>query len=136
MSSSFLEQLLLEYINDARLDPVGDTARYITSYSPLTSNNASIQQALNQFAVNGTQLKTDIAALAPVDPLAWNDNISTAAHAHNAVLMAQNIQSHQAPGEKELAQSVPPFNNDRLDDAGYSWSTAAENVFVSSNSII
>jgi hypothetical protein len=34
-----LEQLELEYVNDARLDPLGDAARYILAYSPLQSQN-------------------------------------------------------------------------------------------------
>jgi hypothetical protein len=37
-----LEQLLLQYINDARLDPLGATAGCIVSYSPHTSDDTIV----------------------------------------------------------------------------------------------
>ena len=67
---SNLEQLLLEYVNDARLDPMGNAARYITSYSPLTSNNSDIQSALTFFHVDGALLQSAFSALTSVQPLA------------------------------------------------------------------
>ena len=54
--STNLEQLLIEYINDARLNPLGNAARYIASYSPLTSNDSAIQNALSFFRVDGSLL--------------------------------------------------------------------------------
>jgi hypothetical protein len=42
------EQFYLELINDARLDPMGDAAKYLTSYSPLTSSDPDIQKALGR----------------------------------------------------------------------------------------
>ena len=51
-----LEQLLLQYVNEARLDPMGNAARYIAAYSPLTSNDRQIQFNLTYFGVDGPTL--------------------------------------------------------------------------------
>jgi Ca2+-binding RTX toxin-like protein len=123
------EQMLLELINDARLNPMGNAARYITSYSPLTSNDASIQNALNFFGVNGTMLQTAFAALVPVQPLAWNNLLADAATGHNNLMISFDSQSHQLPGEPDLGV--------RATNAGYTgWSSLGENVFAYATSPI
>jgi Ca2+-binding RTX toxin-like protein len=117
------EQYLLELINAARLDPQADAARYITSYVPLTSSDPDIQSALSFFRVNGSALQTAFDALTPVQPLAWNDAIGTAARTHSELMAVANQQSHQLPGEPDLS--------DRIEDAGYlGWSMLSENVFA------
>lgn len=122
------EQLFLELINEARLDPLGSAARYITSYAPLGSSNEDIQSALNFFGVNGAALQAAFAALTPVGALAWNDALGTAADKHNAAMIAADQQSHQLPGEAELGT--------RLTAEGYAWSTAGENVYAFSLSTL
>ena len=114
-----LEQLLLEYVNAARLDPLGDAARYISSYAPLTSPDANIQGAINFFGVNGATFLSQMQALTPVQPLAWNDSIGTAARNHSQAMIDQDSQSHQLPGEATLGA--------RVTAAGYrsSWVTVA-----------
>jgi uncharacterized protein YkwD len=124
-----LEQLYLELINDARLDPIGNAARYITSYSPLTSSDPHIQSALSFFGVNGAALQSAFAALTPVQPLAWNDALGTAARAHTDLMIANDDQSHQLPGEASLGT--------RITAAGYSgWSGIAENIYAYSESAL
>jgi Ca2+-binding RTX toxin-like protein len=123
------EQLFLEYINEARLDPLANAARYITSYGPqLTSSNSSIQNAINYFNVSGTALQAAYNALVAVGPVAWNEALSTAAEGHNAAMIAAQQQTHQAPGEPGLGT--------RLTNAGYNYQAAAENVFAYTESVI
>ena len=122
------EQLFLEYINETRLDPLANAARYITSYSPLTSSNGSIQSAINFFQVSGTALQAAYNALVAVGPVAWNEALSTAAEGHNAAMIAAQLQTHQAPGEASLGT--------RLTNAGYTFQSAGENVFAYTESVI
>ena len=117
------EQLLLEYINDARLDPLGDAARYISSYAATaTSADADINSALRFFGVSGPTLLQAFSALTPVAPLAWNDALSNAAQGHDAAMIAADSQTHQAPGEADLGG--------RFTAAGYNFRSAGENVYA------
>lgn len=124
-----LEQFYLELINDARLDPVGNTARYISSYTPLISTDPQIQSALNFFGVSGSSLLSGILALAPTAPVAWNGNLADAARLHNQAMIAADSQSHQLPGEAGLGA--------RITAAGYTgWRGLGENVYAYSESVI
>lgn len=118
-----MEQMLLEYTNEARLDPMGSAARYLSSYVPLQSADPDIQNALTYFQVNGQALHDAYAALAPVQPLAWNDNLAAAARTHDQVMIDQQVQAHQATGEAGFG--------DRIVAAGYAgWVAAAENIYA------
>ena len=88
MPATASEQLFLELINSARLDPLGNAARYISDYAPLTSGNSDIQSALNYFGVNGSLLLQQFSALVPVQPLAFNDALAAAARAHNVAMLS------------------------------------------------
>lgn len=122
MPSTALEQYMLELVNDARMDPMGDAARYISGYAPLTSAQSNIQSALTYFGVNGSQLLAAYQALVPVQPVAFNDKLATAARAHSSAMLAAGTQAHQLPGEAELGQ--------RATNAGYSWRALGENVYA------
>ncbi len=128
MASTSTEQYLLELINDTRLDPLGDAARYITTYTPLASPRSNIQNALNFFGVSGSQLLAAYQALAPAAPVAWNDALATAAAGHNAAMIAADQQTHQAPGEPGLGQ--------RFTNAGYTFTTGGENVYAYSDDVL
>ena len=120
---SNLEQYLLELVNDARLNPMGDAARYITSYGPLTSSDPNIQSALSYFGVSGSALQSAFAALTPAQPLAWNDALANASRTHDNAMIAADSQSHQLPGEQSFDQ--------RDQSAGYTgWFTLGENIFA------
>ncbi|HTI67497.1 MAG TPA: CAP domain-containing protein [Caulobacteraceae bacterium] len=117
------EQYLLELINDARLNPLGDAARYLGNYAPLTSPVFDIQSAINYFGVSGPTLLNQFAALAPVQPVAWNEQLAAAARGHDAAMIAADQQSHQVSGEGDLGA--------RSNAAGYTgWSVLAENVYA------
>ena len=116
------EQYLLELLNEARLNPASNVTRYLTSGSPLYAPQASIQDALNYFGVNGPSLAAQFELLAAVGPLAWNTSLGTAATKHSLAMVAADEQSHQLPGEAALGL--------RLTNEGYSYTAAAENVYA------
>jgi uncharacterized protein YkwD len=123
------EQYFLELINEARLDPMGNAARYIASYSPLVSADPDIQNALSFFGVDGAALKAAYQALTPVGPLAWNDALGTSAEQHSAAMIAADEQSHQLPGEAGIGT--------RITNAGYTgWNIWAENIYAFSDSAL
>lgn len=97
------EQLLLELINRARLDPAGEAARHGVS--------------LNAGLAAGT-----ISASAK-DPLAGNDLLADAARAHSTWMLAADLFSHAGAGGSSPTQ--------RMVDAGYvlsgAWATG-ENI--------
>ena len=124
-----LEQFLLELINDARLNPMGNAARYLNGYAPLSSSDTKIQQALTFFKVSGSALQAAYQSLTPTNPLAWNDNLGTAAHDHSQAQITAGLQTHQAPGEAGLGA--------RLTNAGYiGWTTAGENVYATAENAL
>jgi hypothetical protein len=126
--STDLEQAMLEYINDARLDPVGNAARYILAYSPLTATQANIQNALDFFGVPGLALQQQLAALTPVQPVAFNDQLAAAARTHDQAMIAADTQSHQLPGEADLGA--------RITAQGYSFLEAGENIYAYAEDVL
>jgi uncharacterized protein YkwD len=123
------EQLYIELINETRLDPMGNAARYISSYAPLISTDPAIQSALDYFEVNGAALQAAYAALIPVGPLAWNENLGAAAQFHSSAMIAADQQEHQLPGGPDLVA--------RIEAAGYAnWSNLGENIYAYSESAI
>lgn len=122
------EQLLLEFINQTRLDPAGSAFHYISSYSPLVASDPDIQSALSYFGVSGAALESGFAALAPTQPLAWNGSLGKAARAHSQMMISHDQQSHQLPGEAGLGA--------RLMNAGYNYSSAGENIYAYAESML
>lgn len=123
------EQLLLELINEARLDPMANAQRYLYSFKPLISLNADVTAALKQFGVDGIAFEAAMKSLVPVGALAWNDSLATAAERHSAAMITADQQSHQVSGEQNLAG--------RLQAAGYTgYRAAAENVYAYAASMI
>ncbi|MFM7129691.1 MAG: CAP domain-containing protein, partial [bacterium] len=122
-----LEQEMLEWINRFRMDPGGEYDRYFTSSSPVQSPIAGVAGAVTSFGVNLTVLKSELAALSPVAPVAWNSNLNDAALGHNQKMIAQDSQQHVLPGEQDVGT--------RITAAGYSWSTYGENIFAYATSV-
>jgi hypothetical protein len=123
-----LEQLLLEYVNAARLNPLGDAAHYVNGYTPLTSPDPGVQSAINFFGVSGPAFFAQMSALTPTQPLAWNDAIAAASRAHSQAMINADSQSHQLPGE--------PGFGDRVTNAGYNFSSLGENIFAFAQSML
>ena len=123
------EQLMLELINRARLNPQADFNAYLTSYNPPNSSDPDIRSALTFFRVNGPVLLAQINALTPVAPVAWNSALADAATAHSQLMINNDQQGHQFPGEADLGV--------RTTAAGYSrFSSLGENVFAFTDSIL
>lgn len=116
MATTAREQYLLELINDARLDPVGDMDRYLGAAA-----SRDIKAALDFFHVDLNAYAAAVRALAPARPLAYNEKLGAAALGHDQVLVATDSQTHQAPGEADLLG--------RLTAQGYSLRAAGENVY-------
>ncbi len=111
------EQLYLELLNRFRLEPDGEAAR-------LTGVNAApgVQNAINYFGVSVSAFSSQLAALSPVAPLAWNGNLADAADFHTQAMINADEQTHQAAGEPGLGQ--------RATNAGYDWNALGENIFA------
>jgi hypothetical protein len=68
------------------------------------------------------------ADLQPVAPLAWNESLVDAAVAHTQLMIQQDRQGHVLDDEPGLG--------DRVRDAGYRWSSVAENIYAYAESTI
>lgn len=122
-----LEQELLEWVNRFRMDPAGEYDRYISSTSPVQSPIPGVAGAVTGFGVTLSVLKSELAALPTVPPLAWNSNLNTAALGHNQMMIAQDSQAHVLSGESDIGT--------RIVAAGYTnWSTYGENIFAYASS--
>ncbi|MDA1163095.1 MAG: CAP domain-containing protein [Planctomycetota bacterium] len=121
-----LEQEMLEYLNRFRDNPQAELDALLSSYpSPLTARDPDVQTALDFFNVDGATLANQFAGLNPAPPLAWNEALYNAANAHNSLMIQNDLQSHQLPGEAGLL--------DRIVSAGYDWQFSVrvgENVFA------
>lgn len=111
------EQLTLELINQARLNPHGEFERWVTN-AP-----ANVQNALNFFNVDRIVLKQQFDALQAVAPVAWNLQLGDSAQTHTDLMAAFDQQSHFLPGEPDIGQ--------RIINAGYTgFSNVFENIFA------
>jgi serralysin len=117
------EQLLLELVNRFRMAPAAEAAL-------LTGAGAQsdVLGAINFFGVSVSAFQSALAALSPVAPLAWNENLANSADGHNQAMITADEQTHQAAGEPGLGQ--------RATNAGYSYSTLGENVFAFATNVV
>ena len=120
------EQLLLELINETRMDPMGAASRYIFSYSPLVSSDPWVQAGLT--GVSGSALQRAFEALVPTTPVAWNEQLADAATGHSQLMISFDQQSHQLPGEGGVLT--------RVNNAGYNASYLGECVYAYSQSML
>src|SRR5271170_3278676 len=116
------EQQTLELINRMRQNPAAELPLLENSTDP------AVQEAFKFFNVNLTELATEWATLTPAPPLAWNADLATAALGHDQLMLQDNMQSHQLPGEPDLA--------DRATAEGYAnYSSLRESVFAYATSV-
>ena len=116
------EQLTLELINQARMDPGGEFARLIADVASKTAVAPNITSAISFFNVNLNELANQFNALAPTAPLAWSDQLSQSATAHSQLMIDNDLQSHNLPGEPSLGN--------RVKAVGYEFQTIGENIFL------
>ncbi|GIW98278.1 MAG: hypothetical protein KatS3mg111_1611 [Pirellulaceae bacterium] len=87
---------LFQLVNRLRTDPAGEFDRLFTSASPLVARDASIQPDIDFAGVDGNLLRSELAALTPVPPLAWSPETASVAQAHNQQMIAAGAQFHSA----------------------------------------
>ncbi|MEM7745607.1 MAG: CAP domain-containing protein [Pseudomonadota bacterium] len=122
------EQLMVELINRARADPVGEVDRLILNDDPVQAAEPDITSALNFFNVDIDLFRSQLAGTAPVAPLAWNEALGQSATVHSELMVQYDEQSHNLPGEPGLGQ--------RVINAGYDFNAIAENIFAFSRSAL
>ena len=107
MPATALEQMILELVNRARLDPAAEAARYGI--------------ALNEGVPAGDTIST-----ASKQPLAMNETLLGTARAHSQDMIDRDYFAHDTP------EGVTPFQ--RIVNAGYNYSTAGENIALVTSS--
>ncbi len=120
-------QELLWMTNFARQHPA-DAANWATS--DLTTDNLGL--TLQSFHVNIDEAKNDISSRPAAQPLAWNDQLASAANTLSQYQAQSGQQTHTGSGGT-LADGtrVGVTLSDRLSNAGYLNSTASgENAFA------
>ncbi len=117
------EQLLLELANRMRMNPAGEFDTLIANASTSTAVQANITSAISYFGVNLTSFRDQMLAYTAVAPLAWNGALAQAADQHTELMIVNDSQSHQLPGEASLGA--------RITAAGYTgWTSLSENVYA------
>ena len=109
MGITAAEQLLLEYINRARLDPKGEALRLRDVEGTAPSGTLA----------SGGQGDSRIPNRA-LDPLAINDKLAIAADRHAGWMLAEDRFSHTGKNGSSAGE--------RIADAGYDYRTWAENI--------
>ena len=118
---------MLQWINRFRQDPAGE---YDRLFSPSNPAYSDIMSDVNANHVNLNKLHSELAALTPAPPLAWNYCIHNSAYRHDQMMIAYDQQAHQIDGEADIGQ--------RMTNAGYPgfMTAGAENIFGSAKSAI
>lgn len=108
------EQLYLELINRARLDPVGEAKRFV--------NHPNEDVRLAMRFVDTNMMVAETSAYPAAQPLSFNAKLITAARNHTAYMFNTGQQTHFGPNPGDDL-------GDRLQTVGYSFSTAGESVY-------
>lgn len=111
------EQLYLELINRARANPAAEGARLAATTDP------DVLSAYAHFGVNLTLMQSEFNALPAVPPLVPNASLLTSARGHSTWMLLNATQSHD-----ETNPANTPWT--RMTAAGYTYASAAENVYA------
>lgn len=116
------EQLYIEFINRARANPPAEGQRLATT------TDSRVLSAYAYFGVDLAMMQTEFNEIAAQPPLAPNEALTNAARGHTAWMFNNQQQTHvQSNPTKTIA--------DRLNDAGYPYTNAGENVFSYAHSV-
>lgn len=110
------EQYMLELLNRARANPAAEGTRLANT------TDQDVLQAYAAFNVSTSTLTNDFAGYPSRGPLAFNDTLHTAALRQANDMADNDFQGHVGSDGSTLA--------DRVQDAGYSYSLAGENVYA------
>lgn len=123
MPTTAVQQLMLEMINRARTDPAGEFDELIQNASTDTAFDPNVTSAIRFFDVDLDLFQSQLSGYTSVAPLAWNDNLAQSAQTHTELMVAEDTQSHNLPGEPGLLE--------RFQNAGYdNIRLIAENIFA------
>ena len=115
------EQLYLELINRARMDPPAEGVRIAAT------TDLDVLSAYHYFNVDLAMLQREFSAIAAQPPLAPNACLFVSARRHSAWMLATATQSHN-----ETNPVNTPFS--RMLAAGYTYKSAAENIYATAKS--
>ncbi len=115
------ETYYLELINRARANPAAEGERL------QTTTDADVLAAVEFFNTNLSLMAGEMAALAATPPLAFNAQLLNAARGHSLDQFNNQFQGHVGSNGSSAG--------DRATAAGYSYSTLAENVFSTAESV-
>src|ERR1700710_3102085 len=101
MPATSLEQLILELVNRARLDPVAEAARF-------------------GIVLHEGDAAAETISTASKQPLAMNETLLGTSRAHSQDMIDRDYFAHDTP------EGLDPF--ERMNNAGYNFSTAGENI--------
>lgn len=122
------EQETLELMNALRIDPQGHLNTLFKTTNPLASFDSESQQSMDFFGVNSANFLPSWQTLTPVAPLSWNESLYNSTRTHNLLVVQNDDQQHDFPGEPSLG--------DRIAAAGYSnFRAVGENLFSFSKSV-
>lgn len=117
------EQYMLELLNRARLDPMGEFDALIRNANSGTAVQENITSTLSFFGVDLASFQSQLQGIDAVAPLAWHDALAQAAETHSNLMIAEDTQSHNLPGEASLGS--------RIEAEGYeNWSRVGENIYA------
>jgi hypothetical protein len=114
------EQEVLFNLNRMRCNPQGELSVLFSSVSPLVARDSGTNAAIQYFNdPTSAEIQADWPQLQPTAPLAWSPLLYGTAAAHSQLMIQDDQQSHQLPGE--------PVFTARFTNAGYAWFSAGEN---------
>lgn len=122
------EQLYLEYINRARLNPLAE------GYLLATNTTPSVADAYAFFNVDLQRAIDEIALYPPVQPLSFESRLIQAARGHSAYMFARGLQEHEQTDP--LTGAVLNSIGQRATAAGYPWNTLGENIYMVAESVL
>ncbi len=116
------EQLYLEYINRARANPTAEGKYFATNSDP------DLVNSYQAFSVDLALMIYEFSTNVVMPPLAMNLQLMTSARNHTMDMFTNRFQSHTGSTGATLAT--------RLVNAGYPYSTAAENIYSYAKSVL
>lgn len=115
-------QYMLQLINMARAEPKAAAQWLANNTTPEITNT------LKHYNVNVSAVEQTIASSAPLPPVAWNDQLASAAQGHSQDMASNNFQSHTGSDGSTADQ--------RTASAGYTNPTSTgENAYAYSSSV-
>jgi len=117
------EQELMQLINRFRTDPQHEFSRLMVSASPRQARDANVNYSLNYFNSDMTIVQSELAALTPIAPVAWDATTYQLAKDYLPFMIAAKSDSHTLDGTYQQ----------RVTRYGYDFSqggSARENLFI------